>query len=73
MHPSDSDSVARRMKVESLCRELIDLVSASREQREAIDRILAELRTVAIRTQSRPAVRAAGSTRSFAAPSRSGE
>jgi hypothetical protein len=61
----DSDSAARRTKVEGLCRQLVALIAVSREQRETINRILAELRSVAHRVDSRPAVRAAGSTRTF--------
>jgi hypothetical protein len=58
--------VARRTKVEDLCRQLVALVEMSRAQRRAIDRIVAELRAVAHRAESLPAVRAARSGRPFA-------
>jgi hypothetical protein len=43
--------------VEDLCRQLSALVATSRQQRQAIDRILAELRAITQRAESRPTLR----------------
>jgi hypothetical protein len=71
MAHDDSNTPHRCTKVEDLCRQLSALIATSHDQRGAIDRILSELRAIARRVESRPDVRAAGSTRTLpAGPSR---
>jgi hypothetical protein len=63
MQQQDLDTIARNRRVQELCGQLTRLVRLSREQRSAIDRLLAELEEVTRRVVARPLVRAAGAGR----------
>jgi hypothetical protein len=46
MQSHDPDAVMRSLHVQSLCREVRDLVALSREQRRSIDGLLSRLEAV---------------------------
>lgn len=57
------ETLARTRRVQELCRQVERLVSISRNQRRAIDRLLGELEDVARQAERRAAARAPGAGR----------
>jgi len=51
MQVNDSTSRGDRTRVQELCRQLLQLVSLSQQQRQAIDRLLAELNALGRRVE----------------------
>jgi hypothetical protein len=58
LQAADRETLARTRRVQELCRQLARLVSRSREQRRAIDRLLGELETVTRQADRRATARA---------------
>ena len=58
MQKDDPEAVARRKRVQELCRELTQLVTLSAEQRRTLQRLLAELES--LKREAQPLVRRAG-------------
>ena len=53
MQVNESMTPADRTRVQELCRQLLQLVSLSQQQRRAIDRLVAELNAVGRRAERR--------------------
>ena len=58
MQKDDAEAVARRKRVQDLCRELSQLVTLSAEQRRTLQRLLAELES--LKEEAEPLVRRVG-------------
>jgi hypothetical protein len=60
MQVNDQEARAASRRVQELCRQLAHLVLLSREQRRTIDRLIAELNTVARLAERRLCANGAG-------------